>query len=217
MADESAERKDTAMTTTKTTAAKTTTKKETAMTTKTAARKTTTKKETAMTETETKLKGQDAIAALIAERAAFVKKCRRTHAKAELIAEPVNFITGRPLNKDAKVIDDLRYIAAANGWTDNRFATAGQIKANGGKLAEDAKSDVMFFKMGEKYRYYRIYNYADIEWPDGIPSEFRKSAKRQTKKAAAKNTKDAAEIDALKELVAQLAAQNAAILAKLSA
>ena len=208
--------------TTATTTAKTA-KKGTAMTAAKTAKTTATTATTTAAETA-KPKGQDAIRILMDERAKFVRKCRRTFKSADLISEPVNFITGRPLNKDAKQVDDLRFIAAANGWTDNRFATAGQIDANGGKLPKDAKYDVMFFAMGDKYRYYKVYNYADIIWPNGqMPTELKKSGKRaKTTKAktSAKtktDTKLATEVSELKSLVAQLAQQNAALLAALSA
>lgn len=223
--------------TTKTAAktAATTTKKETAMPAAKSARttKTAAKKETAMPKTAAKTaaaaetekpKGQAAVLAIMDERAKFVRKCRRAHKSADLISEPVNFITGRPLNKDGKQVDDLRFIAAEYGWTDNRFATAGQIDANGGKLADGAHFDTMFFAMGDKYRYYKVYNFADIEWPNGeVPTEFKKSGKRaKTTKAktSAKtktDTKLATEVSELKSLVAQLAQQNAALLAALSA
>lgn len=200
-------------------------KKGTAMTTKTTrtAKTAAAEKETAMPKTDetAKPKGQDAVRILMDERTKLVRRCRRAHKSADLIAEPVNFITGRPLNKDAKVVDDLRFIAAEYGWTDNRFATAGQIAANGGKLPKDAKYDVMFFAMGDKFRYYKVYNFADIEWPDGkMPTELKKSGKRAAKpkaKTAKTDTKLAAEVADLKSLVAQLAQQNAALLAALSA
>ena len=194
-----------------------------AKTAKTTATTATTTANTAAAETA-KPKGQDAIRILMDERAKFVRKCRRTFKSADLISEPVNFITGRPLNKDAKQVDDLRFIAAEYGWTDNRFATAGQIDANGGKLADGAHFDTMFFQMGEKYRYYRVYNFSDIIWPNGqMPTELKKSGKRaKTTKAktSAKtktDTKLAAEVADLKTLVAELAKQNAALLAALSA
>lgn len=194
------------------------TAKETTMTTATkpAANKTT---KPAAAEDAPKLTGQDAIKAMMAERKKLVTKLRRKHAKADLIDAPVNFVTGRPLNKDEKVVDDLRYIAAEYGWTDNRFATAGQIKANGGTIAKDANSDVMFFNMGDKLKYYRVYNIADVTWAGGtMPTELRKSAKRATKPAANKATKPAAnsDVDDLKAMVAALMQQNAALLAAIA-
>lgn len=226
------------------------TEKETTMQNKTAARKTTahktaTAKETTMTKTATQRKpatdktavdktavpatdkpsGQDAIRVMMDERAALVAELRVKHADAALIDQPVNFVTGRPLNKDAAVVDDLRYIAAEYGWTDNRFATAGQIKANGGTVAKDAHSDVMFFSMGDKLKYYRIYNIADVTWKDGtMPTELRKSAKRSTpkpkksapKRKTANKAADNSEVEDLKSMVAALMQQNAALLAALA-
>lgn len=200
----------------------TATEKETAMTTKTIA--------TAET-AETKLTGQDAIRAMMDERAALVSELRNKHADAALIDQPVNFVTGRPLNKDASVVDDLRYLAAEYGWTDNRFATAGQIKANGGTIAKDAHSDVMFFSMGDKLKYYRVYNIADVTWDGGsMPTELRKSAKKPTKPTPKKQTKAnskkatkpkasaarSSEVDDLKAMVSALMQQNAALLAALA-
>lgn len=193
------------MTTTKTTA-------------KNSTKPATTKAKTSTEETP-KPKGQDAVKALMAERAAFVAKMRKKHAKATLIDQPVNFVTGRPLNKDASVVDDLRYIAAEYGWTDNRFATAGQIKANGGTIAKDAHSDVMFFSMGDRVKYYRVYNIADVTWDGGtMPTELRKSAKKATKPSskATKPSATAAEVADLKAMVEALVQQNAALLAALA-
>lgn len=163
------DKKGTTMTTAKksTKKATTTTKKETTMT----------KTETAAT-TDTALSGQDKIAQMRREYDETIAALRKKHDPVDM--QPVNAITGRPLNKDANIVDDLRYFAAEYGWDDPRFATGGQIKANGGKLPKDANSVTMFFPMGDKWRFYKVYNLADVEWPDGnIPTTFAvKSGKR---------------------------------------
>ena len=170
----------------KTQPSKTTTKKENTMTAKknAATTKPETKKETTMTKTETTattdtaLSGQDKIAQTRSPNDQTTAALRKKHDPVDM--QPVNAITGRPLNKDANIVDDLRYFAAEYGWDDPRFATGGQIKANGGKLPKDANSVTMFFPMGDKWRFYKVYNLADVEWPDGnIPTTFAvKSGKR---------------------------------------
>lgn len=177
-----------------TTSKKATTKKGTTMTTKknAATTKPETKKETTMPENDApKTSGQDTIHKMIAEYDETVAALRAKHDPVDM--QPVNPITGRPLNKDEKVIDDLRYFAAEYGWTDNRFATGGQIRANGGKVDKDKPSVTMFMRFGnsDKYSYYRVYNLADVTWPDGtIPTTFAvKSGKKSGKSTTAKGKK----------------------------
>lgn len=173
------DKKGTTMTTAKksTKKATTTTKKETTMT----------KTETAAT-TDTALSGQDKIAQMRKEYDETIAALRKKHDPVDM--QPVNAITGRPLNKDEKVVDDLRYFAAEYGWTDNRFATGGQIRANGGKLPKDANSVTMFFQMGDKWRFYKVYNLADVTWPDGtIPTEFAVKSGKKSKPTTAKGKK----------------------------
>lgn len=173
------DKKGTTMTTAKksTKKATTTTKKETTMT----------KTETAAT-TDTALSGQDKIAQMRKEYDETIAALRKKHDPVDM--QPVNAITGRPLNKDEKVVDDLRYFAAEYGWTDNRFATGGQIRANGGKVGKDTPSVTMFFPMGDKWRYYKVYNLADVTWPDGtIPTEFAVKSGKKSKPTTAKGKK----------------------------
>lgn len=170
---------------------KPTTKKGTTMTAKknAATTKPETKKETTMPENDApKTSGQDTIHKMMAEYDETVAALRAKHDPVDM--QPVNPITGRPLNKDEKAIDDLRYFAAEYGWTDNRFATGGQIRANGGKVDKDTPSVTMFFPMGDKFRYYKVYNLADVTWPDGtIPTEFAVKSGKKSKPATAKGKK----------------------------
>lgn len=183
-------------------------------------KKATTKKENAMEKTA---KPKQTVADVKASYDRAVAAVRVAYDDAMPIDEPVNPITGRPVNKDAVQRDNLRYLAADLGWTSNEFATVAQVKSYGGEVREGAYRALQFMPG----RFYYVVNLDDVTWPNGRP-EFTpenkvEKPKKEPKKTTKATPKDDAKVKALegevsdlKEMMAQMMAQNAALIAALT-
>lgn len=154
--------------------------KETPMPKKTAAAK------TAEPKTATKKAGRKPRMTVAEVKERFesgVAEVRKLYGDAKPIEQPYN--PAKPngvLNRDPEWNEALQFIAADLGWTDNRFAYRGQILANGGKIREGAYGVPSFFNN----QYHYVYNFGDVEWPDGkVPTEWKKT---ERKPRAAKKT-----------------------------
>ena len=139
---------------------------------------------------------------------------------------------GGVVNRDKEWNEAVRCIANEFGWTDNRFLYHGGIVANGGKVKPGAYAVPSFF--GGMYR--PVWNIDDIEWPNGIPTEWKKperkpDAKKPTRKVTRKVTRKAApkkgdydaamkemqaELKAMREMNANLTAAVAALIGKVA-
>lgn len=100
--------------------------------------------------------------------------------------DPVNFVTGRPVVREESQRHALSVAAAAEGYSSNKWATLKQIRANGGVVDKDEFGAPMFMDMGGTLRYYRVYNYDVVRWPDGQPNEFSAPKRKASRKPATK-------------------------------
>lgn len=195
-----------------------TTMTKTAKTTKTTAK--TAKKETTMPKTNEPKNPQDKILALKASYENAVKQAKSLRKRAKK-GDVTNFVTGRPVNRDAQQVAALKVVAAVEGYPTNEWATRSQIVANGGTIKADAFGAPMFMPRGEgKFSYYYVFNKAAVDWKDGkAPTTFvqptkKKAATSKGKKAAAPSGDMTDAINALIEQNQQLMAALAAALAK---
>lgn len=180
--------------------------------TKKATTKKTTKKETTMTEKTAKPKQTVADVKASYERA--IAAVREMYADAMPIDDPVNPITGRPVNRDAAQREVLRYLAADLGWTNNEFATVSQVKSYGGEVRDGAYKALQFMPG----RFYYVVNLDDVKWPNDVRPEFtpenkvEKPKKETVKKATTTKASDKkvkaleGEVDDLKAMIAALIA-----------
>lgn len=148
-------------------------KKETAM-------PKTTKKETKMNESKPATKKtRMTVAEVKARFESGVAEVRKLYNDAQPIDKPYNPAKDNGvLNRDPEWNEQVRYIAADLGWTDNRFLYKSYIEANGGKLKKGAYGVPSFFGKG----FTPVYNIADVEWPDGkIPTEWAKAQRKPRK------------------------------------
>lgn len=199
-------KEDTTMTKTTTKTAKTTAK--------------TTKKETTMPKTNEPKNPQDKILALKASYENAIKQAKTLRKRAKK-GDVTNFVTGRPVNRDAQQVAALKVVAAVEGYPTNEWATRSQIAANGGTIKADAFGAPMFMPRGEgKFSYYYVFNKAAVDWKDGkAPTTFVQPTKKKAttskgKKAAAPSGDMTDAINALIEQNQQLMAALAAALAK---
>ena len=164
-------------------------------------------------EPKTNQNPQDKILALKASYENAIKQAKTLRKRAKK-GDVTNFVTGRPVNRDAQQVATLKVVAAVEGYPTNEWATLSQIKANGGKLKADAFGAPMFMPAGEgKLSYYLVFNKAAVEWKDGkVPTTF------VTKKAAtSKGKKAAAPSGDMSDVVKALMEQNAQLMAALTA
>lgn len=135
---------------------------------------------------------------------------REMYGDAMPIDDPVNPITGRPLNRDAAQRDNLRYLAADLGWTTNEFATVKQIESYGGKVKDGAYKPIQFMPG----RFYRVVNFDDVQWPDDVRPEFTPENKvekpKDDKPKDTTNKSNPKPDPKLKKLEEELAAQKKA-------
>ena len=136
---------------------------------------------------------------------------REVYGDAMPIDDPVNPITGRPVNRDATQREVLRYLAADLGWTTNEFATVSQVKAYGGEVKDGAYKALQFMPG----RFYYVVNLDDVKWPNDVRPEFTPENKVEKPKADPKpkatTRKSAHKPDPkLKKLEEELAAQKKA-------
>lgn len=188
--------------------------KTAAKTAKTTAK--TTKKETTMPKNnEPKVNPQDKILALKASYENAVKQAKSLRKRAKK-GDVTNFVTGRPVNRDAQQVAALKVVAAVEGYPTNEWATRSQIAANGGTIKADAFGAPMFMPRGEgKFSYYYVFNKAAVDWKDGkAPETFVQPKKKAT---TSKGKKAAAPSGDMSDVVKALMEQNAQLMAALTA
>lgn len=173
----------------------------------TATTKPETKKETTV---ENEKKPKRTVADVKASYDHTIAVVREMYGDAMPIDDPINPITGRPLNRDAAQRDNLRYLAADLGWTSNEFATVKQVESYGGKVKDGAYKPIQFMPG----RFYRVVNLEDVQWPNDVRPEFtpeNKVEKPKDDKPKATTNKSTPKPDPkLKKLEEELAAQKKA-------
>lgn len=181
------------------------------------AKTTAAKKETTMPKNNEPKNPQDKILALKASYENAVKQAKSLRKRAKK-GDVTNFVTGRPVNRDAQQVAALKVVAAVEGYPTNEWATRSQIAANGGTIKADAFGAPMFMPRGEgKFSYYYVFNKAAVDWKDGkAPTTFVQPTKKKaaTSKGKKANGDMTDAINALIEQNQQLMAALAAALAK---